>query len=105
MTELPSRYDRHQDPLQVYAEADAETRAVIEKELDRIAALDQREVRLNARGLNYGVVITLAFLVACVYLIASGHGVEGTTSGRDLHHRPRRCDRLWSPALILIGRT
>ena len=38
MTELPSRYDRHQDPLQVYAEADAETRAVIEKELDRIAA-------------------------------------------------------------------
>ena len=42
MTELPSRYDRYQDPLQVYAEADAETRAVIEKELDRIAALDQR---------------------------------------------------------------
>jgi hypothetical protein len=32
-----------------------ETRAVIEKELDRIAALDQREVRTNARGLNYGV--------------------------------------------------
>ena len=27
MTELPSRYDRYQDPLQVYAEADAETRA------------------------------------------------------------------------------
>jgi hypothetical protein len=23
LTELPSRYDRHQDPLQVYAEADA----------------------------------------------------------------------------------
>ena len=39
------------------------------------------EVRLNGRGLNYGVVITLAFLAACVYLIASGHGVEGTTLG------------------------
>ena len=58
MSERSSRYDRYQDPLQVYAEADAETRAVIE-ELDRIATLDQREVRLNARGLNYGVVITL----------------------------------------------
>jgi len=54
---------------------------VIEKELDRIAALDQREVRLNGRGLNYGVVITLAFLAACVYLIATGHGVEGTVLG------------------------
>jgi len=75
MTERSSRYDRYQDPLQVYAEADAETRAVIEKELDRIAALDQREVRLN------GVVITLAFLAACVYLIATGHGVEGTVLG------------------------
>ncbi|HEX6759555.1 MAG TPA: hypothetical protein VF086_14270 [Propionibacteriaceae bacterium] len=81
MSERSSRYDRYQDPLQVYAEADAETRAVIEKELDRIAALDQREVRLNARGLNYGVVITLAFLAACVYLIATGHGVEGTVLG------------------------
>ena len=70
MTERPSRYDRYQDPLQVYADADAETRAVIE-----------REVRLNARGLNYGVVITLAFLAACVYLIATGHGVEGTVLG------------------------
>jgi hypothetical protein len=38
-------------------------------------------VRLNARGLNYGVVITLAFLAACVYLIATGHGVEGTVLG------------------------
>jgi hypothetical protein len=47
MSERPSRYERYQDPLQVYAEADSETRAVIEKELDRIAALDQREVRLN----------------------------------------------------------
>ena len=81
MSERPSRYDRYQDPLQVYAEADAETRAVIEKELDRIAELDQREVRLNALGLNYGVVITLAFLAACVYLIATGHGIEGTVLG------------------------
>ena len=81
MSERPSRYERYQDPLQVYAEADSETRAVIEKELDRIAALDQREVRLNALGLNYGVVITLAFLAACVYLIATGHGVEGTVLG------------------------
>ena len=47
----------------------------------RIAALDRREVRLNGRGLNYGVVITLAFLAACVYLIATGHGVEGTVLG------------------------
>ena len=81
MSERSTRYDRHQDPLQVYAEADAETRAVIEKELDRIAALDQRQVRLNGRGLNYGVVITLAFLAACVYLIATGHGIEGTVLG------------------------
>jgi hypothetical protein len=50
-------------------------------ELDRIAALDQREVRLNARRLNCGVVITLAFLAASVYLIATGHGVEGTVLG------------------------
>jgi hypothetical protein len=78
MSELRSRHDRDQDPLQIYAEADAETRVVIEKELDRIAALDQREIRLNGRGLNYGVVITLAFLTACIYLIATGHGVEGT---------------------------
>ena len=35
MSERSSRYERYQDPLQVYAEADAETRAVIEKELDR----------------------------------------------------------------------
>jgi hypothetical protein len=38
-------------------------------------------VRLNARGLNCGVVITLAFLAASVYLIATGHGVEGTVLG------------------------
>jgi hypothetical protein len=78
MSELRSPYDRYQDPLQVYAEADAETRVVIEKELDRIAARDQREIRLNGRGLDYGVVITLAFLTACIYLITTGHGVEGT---------------------------
>ena len=95
MSERSSRFDRYQDPLQVYAEADAETRAVIEKELDRIAALDQREVRLNARGLNYGVVITLAFLAACVYLIATGHASRAR-SGRHLHHRSGRRDRLWS---------
>ena len=67
---------------------------VIEKELDRIAALDQREVRLNARGLNYGVVITLAFLAACVYLIATGHGVEGTVLGVIFISWPGRGDRL-----------
>jgi len=49
MTELPSRYDRHQDPLQVYAEADAETRAVIEKELDRIAGLIEHAKRESRR--------------------------------------------------------
>jgi hypothetical protein len=27
------------------------------------------------------VIITLAFLAACVYLIATDHGVEGTTLG------------------------
>jgi hypothetical protein len=81
MSALPSRYDRYRDPLQIYAEADADTRIVIEKELDRIAALDQRQIRLNSRGLNYAVVITLAFLAACIYLIVTGHGVEGTLLG------------------------
>ena len=81
MTERAAGADRYKDPLQVYAEADPQTRAVIEKELDRIDELDQRDSRLNARGLNYGVVVTLAFLFACVYLIASGHGVEGTVLG------------------------
>jgi hypothetical protein len=71
----------HKDPLEVYAEADAETRTVIEKELDRIDALDRRHAALNARGLTYGVVVTLAFLGACVYLIATGHGIEGTVLG------------------------
>ena len=81
MSERSSRFDRYQDPLQVYAEADAETRAVIEKELDRVDVLDNREVDLNGRTLNYGIVVTLAFLAACVYLIATGHGVEGTVLG------------------------
>jgi len=81
MTERPTGTDRYKDPLQVYAEADPQTRAVIEKELDRIDQLDQRDAQLNARGLNYGVVVTLAFLFACVYLIATGHGVEGTVLG------------------------
>lgn len=78
MTEHPPRADRIRDPLQVYAEADAETRSVIEKELDRVDALDHRELDLNARGLNYGIIVTLAFLAACVYLIVTEHGVEGT---------------------------
>ena len=81
MTERPASADRYKDPLQVYADADPETRAVIEKELDRIDTLDRRDAELNARGLTYGVVVTLAFLSACVYLIASGHGVEGTVLG------------------------
>jgi hypothetical protein len=81
MSEPPARHDRYQDPLQVYAEADAETRVVIEKELDRVAALDQRERRLTGRNLTYGMVITLAFLAACVYLIATGHSVAGTLLG------------------------
>ena len=81
MTERATGTDRYKDPLQVYAEADPQTRAVIEKELDRIDLLDQRDSQLNARGLNYGVVVTLAVLFACVYLIASGHGVEGTVLG------------------------
>jgi hypothetical protein len=81
MSERPVGTDRYKDPLQVYAEADPQTRAVIEKELDRIDLLDQRDAQLNARGLNYGVVVTLAFLAACVFLVASGHGVEGTVLG------------------------
>jgi hypothetical protein len=54
---------------------------VIEKELDRIDALDRRDVQLNSLGLTYGVIVTLAFLAACVYLVATGHGVEGTVLG------------------------
>ena len=71
----------YKDPLQVYAEADAETRTIIEKELERINDLDRRHAALNSQGLLYGVIITLAFLAACVYLIATNHGVEGTTLG------------------------
>ncbi len=81
MSDRQPEPERYQDPLQVYAQSDEQTRNVIEKELDRIDALDRRDAQLNARGLNYGVVITLAFLAACVYLIASGHGVEGTVLG------------------------
>ena len=81
MSERPTGPERYKDPLQVYAEADPQTRAVIEKELERIELLDKRDAQLNARGLNYGVVVTLAFLFACVYLVASGHGVEGTVLG------------------------
>ncbi len=81
MSEQPSRAERYADPLQVYAEADEQTRAVIEKELDRINELDQRDQALNARGLTYGVIVTLAFLAACVFLVASGKGVEGTVLG------------------------
>lgn len=81
MSDPTPRSERARDPLQVYAEADAQTREVIEKELDRIDALDQRDLELNSRGLTYGLVITLAFLTACVFLVATGHGVEGTTLG------------------------
>jgi hypothetical protein len=73
--------DRSKHALEVYAAADEQTRSVIEKELDRVDALDNREVDLNARTLNYAIVVTLAFLASCVYLIASGHGAEGTILG------------------------
>jgi hypothetical protein len=81
VSERAARSERFKDPLQVYAEADEQTRSVIEKELDRVDALDNREVDLNARGLNYGIFVTLAFLASCVYLIVNGHGVEGTILG------------------------
>lgn len=81
MNDSAPRAERSKDPLQVYAEADAQTRDVIEKELDRIDALDRRELQLNARGLTYGVIVTLAFLTACVFLVASGNGIEGTVLG------------------------
>jgi uncharacterized membrane protein len=81
VTEQAPRTDRSKLALEVYAAADPQTRQVIERELDRIDALDNREVDLNGRGLNYGIIVTLAFLAACVYLIASGHGAEGTILG------------------------
>ena len=46
-----------------------------------VDALDNREIDLNGRTLNYGIIVTLAFLASCVYLIASGHGTEGTILG------------------------
>ena len=81
MSEPSLRSDRSKQALEVYASADEQTRAVIEKELDRVDALDNREVDLNGRTLNYGIVVTLAFLAACVYLISDGHEVEGTILG------------------------
>jgi uncharacterized membrane protein len=81
VNEASPRVDRSKQALEVYAAADDQTRAVIEKELDRVDALDNREVDLNGRTLNYGIIVTLAFLAACVYLIASGHGAEGTILG------------------------
>jgi len=81
VSEGGARLDRSKQALEVYASADAQTRQVIEKELDRVDALDNREVDLNGRGLNYGILVTLAFLAACVFLIAGGHGVEGTILG------------------------
>jgi hypothetical protein len=81
MTEPVRRDDRNTDPLQVYAKADEQTRALIQTELDRVDALEKRDLELQSRGLTYGVVVTLAFLAACVYLVAGGHGVEGTILG------------------------
>ena len=81
MTEPVRRPDRNTDPLQVYAGADEQTRALIQTELDRVDALEKRDLELHSRGLTYGVVVTLAFLIACVYLVAGGHGVEGTILG------------------------
>jgi len=81
VSEQSPRVDRSKQALQVYASADEQTRAVIEKELDRVDALDNRQIDLNGRGLNYGIIVTLAFLAACVFLIASGHGAEGTILG------------------------
>lgn len=81
MTEPVRRPDRNADPLQVYASADEQTRALIQTELDRVDALEKRDLELHSRGLTYGVVVTLAFLAACVYLVAGGHGVEGTILG------------------------
>jgi len=81
VSEQSERVHRSKQALEVYAAADEQTRAVIEKELDRVDVLDNREVDLNGRTLNYGIVVTLAFLAACVYLIATGHGVEGTVLG------------------------
>ena len=80
MGERPSRDDRLND-LQVYADGDAETRTVIEKEFDRIYALENRKAKLNSRGLHYGIFVTLAFLSACIWLIYIGHSVEGTILG------------------------
>ncbi len=81
MSEPSTRLDRSKQALQVYASADEQTRAVIQKELDRVDALDNRELDLNERSLNYGIIVTLAFLAACVFLIATNHGVEGTVLG------------------------
>ena len=81
MSEPSPRVDRSKQALEVYAAADEQTRSVIEKELDRVDALDNREIDLNGRTLNYGITVTLAFLASCVYLIVTGHGVEGTILG------------------------
>ena len=81
MSDSSPRLERSKQALEVYATADEQTRQVIEKELDRVDALDNREVDLNGRTLNYGIIVTLAFLASCVFLIAVGHGVEGTILG------------------------
>lgn len=81
MSEPTPQAERSKQALEVYARADAQTRTVIETELDRVDELNRREADLNSRGLNYGVIVTLAFLAACVFLISSGHGVEGTILG------------------------
>ncbi len=81
MSEPSPRVDRSKQALEVYAAADEQNRYVIEKEQHSDDALDSREVDLTGRALNYGIIVTLAFLAACVFLIASGHGVEGTILG------------------------
>lgn len=81
MSEPTPQAERSKQALEVYARADAQTRTVIETELNRVDELNRREADLNSRGLNYGVIVTLAFLAACVFLISSGHGVEGTILG------------------------
>jgi uncharacterized membrane protein len=81
MTEQTPQTERSKQALEVYARADPDTREIIKTELDRVDELNRREADLNSRGLNYGVIVTLAFLAACVFLISSGHGVEGTILG------------------------
>jgi hypothetical protein len=67
--------------IDVFGQADAETRELIKLQLSRIDTKDKRDFRLEWWGLIFGLVITLSFLGCATYIILQGQPVAGTILG------------------------